>query len=98
MREIYLKLKKIFEGSFEGIGDLESATPVEDIPDLTSDTIVKEIGEIPSTTPIVANYDEPIHPFSLEKTPITYAPRNLLGVEPAVSTNMSGFSMPKTGS
>ena len=41
LREIYLKLKQIFEGSCEGIGDLESTTHVEEILDLTSDTIVE---------------------------------------------------------
>ena len=66
LRELYLKLKKIFEGSSEGIGDLASATHDEDIPNLNSDTIVEEIGELPSATPVVSNYEEPIHPYSLE--------------------------------
>ena len=67
MREIYLKLKQRSEGSSKGISELASATHVEEILDLTSDTIVEEIGEIPSATPIVANYEEPIQPSSLEK-------------------------------
>ena len=98
LQEIYLKLKKRFEGSSKGIGDLASATPVEEIPDLTSDIIVEDIGEIPRATPIVANYEEPIHPSSLEKTPITYPQRNVLGDETTISTNMSGFSTPKNSS
>ena len=60
MREIYLKLKKRFEGTSEGIGDLESATPIEDILDLTSATLVEDIGEIPSARHVEANYEEPI--------------------------------------
>ena len=60
LREIYLKLKKICEGSFEGIGDIESATHLEEILDLTSDTIVEDIGELPSATHVVANYEEQI--------------------------------------
>ena len=37
--DIFLKLKKIFEGSSNGIGDLVSATLVEEISDITSHTI-----------------------------------------------------------
>ena len=46
----------------------------------------------------MANYEEPIHPSSLEKTPITSPPGNMLRVELAISTNMSVFSTPKTSS
>ena len=28
LRELYLKFKKIFEGTFEGIGDLKRSTPI----------------------------------------------------------------------
>ena len=96
LQELYLKLKKRFEVSFEGIGDLASATPVEKILDLTSDTIVEDIGEIPSSTPVVSYYEEAIQPSSLEKPPITSPPMNMLGDEITISTNMNGFSMPKT--
>jgi len=98
LRDLFLKLKQRFEGSSEGIGDLASATPVEEIPDLTSDRIVEGIGELPIATPVVSNYEEPIKPSSLEKTPITSPQRNMLGNETAISTNMSGFSTPKTSS
>ena len=93
-----MKLKQRFEGTSEGIGYLEITTPVKEILDLTSDKLVDDIGEIPSATLAVANYEEPIQPSSLEKTPITSPPRNVLGVEPAIYTNMSGFSTPKTSS
>ena len=56
------------------------------------------IGELPITTVVVSNYEEPIKPSSLEKTPITSPQRNVLGNETAISTNMSGFSTPKTSS
>ena len=98
MREIDLKLKQRYEGIYEGICDLASATPFEEILDLTSATLIEDIGEIPSATHVVANYEEQIQPSSLEKTPITSSPRNMLGVEPVISTNMSGFLTPKTGS
>ena len=98
LRDLFLKLKQRFEGSSEGIGDLASATPVEEIPDLTSDRIVEGIGELPIATTVVSNYEEPIKPSSLEKTPITSPQRDVLGNETAISTNMSGFSTPKTSS
>ena len=41
LQYIFLKLKQIFEGSSEGIGDLASATPIEEIPNLTSHRIVE---------------------------------------------------------
>ena len=44
----------------------------------------------------MANYEEPIQPSSLEKTPITSPPRNVLGDETIIFTNMSGFLTPKT--
>ena len=53
--DLFFKLKQIFEGSSKRIGDLASATPVEEIPDLTSDRIFEEIGELPTTTTVVSN-------------------------------------------
>lgn len=73
LQELYLKLKKIFEGTS------------------------KEIGVLPSATPIV-DKEQPIHPSSIENTPVTSPPSKFLGATPFVSTNMSGFSSPNLGS
>ena len=75
-----MKLKQRFEGIYEGICDLASATPFEEILDLTSATLVEDIGELPSAAPVGANYEEPIQPSSLEKTPITFPARNVLRI------------------
>ena len=67
LQELYLNLKQKIEGKSEGIGDLESVTPLQEIPDLTSATLIEDIGDLPSATHIVAIYEEPIQPFALEK-------------------------------
>ena len=67
LQDLFSKLKQRFEGSSEGIGDLASATPIEEIPYLMSDRIVEGINEIPISIAVVSNYEEPIKPSSLEK-------------------------------